>query len=86
MGPLALKLELNLLAEAHGDLVAPSGLVLAHGQQKGQSFFYNCFGMKWFTNGNVKFHINSLSIQLAWSILIDFFQNKIIGDKSSDGA
>ena len=28
-------------------------------------------------NGNIKLHINSVSIQLTWSIFLDFFQNKI---------
>ncbi len=36
--------------------------------------------------GNIKFHINSVSIQLTWSIFLGFFQNKIIDDKSEDGA
>jgi hypothetical protein len=36
--------------------------------------------------GNIKFHINSVSIQLTWSIFLYFFQNKIIDDKSKDGA
>ncbi len=35
---------------------------------------------------NIKFHINSVSIQLTWSIFLDFFQNKIIDGKSKDGA
>jgi len=37
-------------------------------------------------NGNIKFHINSVSIQLTWSIFLEFFQNKIIDEKSEDGA
>ncbi len=36
--------------------------------------------------GNIKFHINSVLIQLTWSIFHDFFQNKIIYNKSKDGA
>ena len=35
---------------------------------------------------NIKFHINSVSIPLTLSIFLDFFQNKIIEDKSKDGA
>ena len=35
---------------------------------------------------NIKFHINSVSIQFSWSIFLDFFQNKIFNDKSKDGA
>jgi len=35
---------------------------------------------------NIKFHIISVSIQLTWSIFLDFFQNKIIDDRSKDGA
>ena len=37
-------------------------------------------------NGNSKFHINSVSFQLTWSIFLGFYQNKIIDDKSKDGA
>ena len=37
-------------------------------------------------HGNIKFHINSVSIQLTLSIFLDFFQSKIIDDKSEDGA
>jgi hypothetical protein len=33
--------------------------------------------------GNIKFH---KKIQLTWSIFLDFFQNKIIDDKSKGGA
>jgi len=36
--------------------------------------------------GNIKFHIDSVSIQLTWSIFLDFFQNKIIDDKYKVGA
>ena len=36
--------------------------------------------------GNIQLHINSVSIQLTCSIFLDFFQNKIIDDKSKDGA
>jgi hypothetical protein len=36
--------------------------------------------------GNIKFYTNSVSIRLSWSIFFDFFQNKIIDDKSRDGA
>ena len=34
--------------------------------------------------GNIKFHINSISIQFTLTIFLDFFQNKIIDDKSKD--
>ena len=33
-----------------------------------------------------KFHINSVAIQITWSIFLDFFQNKIIDDEFRDGA
>jgi len=38
-----------------------------------------------YTDGNIKFHINSVSIQLTWSIFLDFFHNIIFDDKSEDG-
>ena len=39
-----------------------------------------------FSFGNIKFHVNSVAIQLTRSIFLDFFQNKIIDDKSKGGA
>ena len=49
----------------------------------GISLFFRCdYG----DLGNIKFHINSVSIQLTWSVFLDFFQTKIIDDKSKDGA
>jgi len=45
-----------------------------------------CFHSRPDWKGNIKFHINSVSIQLTWSIFLDFFQNKIIDNKSKDGA
>ena len=36
--------------------------------------------------GNIMFHINSISIQFTIPLFLDFFQNKTIDDKSKDGA